>query len=162
DLNVTAAAVGLFDGDDGLLVHRTIAQGVHCFRSLFAHCSVRTGHASGARNLLLGLGGVGGFEQCVNHSLGGCFHAALDAHWVRTSSYVAQTFANQCLSQDGCGGGAVAGDVISLLSNFLNQLCADLFVWFLELDLASDGNTIVSNGWSAPALFQNDIASLWA
>src|SRR5699024_9451896 len=69
---------------------------------------------------------------------------------------------NQCLSQNGCGGGAVASDVIRLLSDFFNQLSADLFVWILKLNFARAGNTVISNGWSASALLPNDVASLWS
>src|SRR5699024_12414542 len=74
----------------------------------------------------------------------------------------AQDCANRSLSQTACGGSAVASDVIGLPSNCLNQLSADLFVWILELHFASDGSTVISNGWSAPALLQNDVASLWS
>src|SRR5699024_2526610 len=162
NLEVNTKGVGLFNGNNGVLVHRAISDGVHCFSNLLTNCWVRCGNTSGGSNLLLGLNFLSGCQQCINYGLGRCFDAALDAHWVRASSYVAQTFTNQCLSQNRCGGGAVASDVIGLLGNFLNQLSADLFVWILKLNFASDGNTVISNGWGAPALLQNDVASLWS
>ncbi|PQP55170.1 hypothetical protein C6A88_00180, partial [Mycolicibacterium austroafricanum] len=39
----------------------------------------------------------------------------------------------------------VAGDVVSLLGNFLDQLSADLLVGILQLDLLGDGHTIVGD-----------------
>ena len=60
---------------------------------------------------------------------------------------------DECLGEDGSGGGAVASDIVSLLGNFLDQLGADLLVSILELDFASDGNTVIGNGRGALGLF---------
>ncbi len=49
-------------------------------------------------------------------------------------------------AENGISGSAVTGNVVSLLGVFLNQLSADLLVRIFQLDLASDGDTIVSNG----------------
>src|SRR5699024_11672712 len=49
-----------------------------------------------------------------------------------------------------------------LLGDFLDQLCADLLVRVLKLNLASDGDTIVGDGGGAPRLLQNNVATLRA
>ncbi len=67
---------------------------------------------------------------------------------------------NKGLGQHGGGGGAVAGDVVGLLGDFLDQLGADALVRILEIDLLGDGNTIISDGGSAIGLVQHHVATL--
>ena len=59
---------------------------------------------------------------------------------------------NQGLSQNGSGGGTVTGDVVGLLSNFLDQLSTDLLERLFELDLLGDGDAVVGDGGGAPLL----------
>jgi hypothetical protein len=66
------------------------------------------------------------------------------------------------LGQDGGGGGAVTGDVVGLLGNFLDELGPDLLPRVLELDLLGDRHTIVGDGGRAPLLLQDDVAALRA
>ena len=94
--------------------------------------------------------------------LDGLLDAALESQRVGAGRDVAQTFANQGLGQHGGGGGAVAGDVVGLLGDFLDQLGADLLVRVLELDLLGDGHTVVGDRGSAPLLLQDDVATLGA
>src|SRR6202165_2060537 len=75
---------------------------------------------------------------------------------------VAQALANERLGQHGGGGGAVAGDIVGLLGDFLDQLSADLLVGVLQLDLLGDGNAVVGDRGGAPLLFQDDVAALGA
>jgi hypothetical protein len=65
------------------------------------------------------------------------------------------------LSQNGGGGGAVTGNIVSLLSDFLDQLGADALEWVFQLDLLGDGDAIVGDGRGAPLLLQNNVASAW-
>ena len=60
---------------------------------------------------------------------------------------------DECLGEDGSGGGAVASDIVSLLGNFLDQLGADLFVGLFKFNFFSDGDAIVSDGGGSPLLF---------
>jgi hypothetical protein len=48
---------------------------------------------------------------------------------------VAQAFLDQCLGEDGGGGGAVTGDVVRLGGDFLGQLGAEVLVRVVQLDL---------------------------
>lgn len=76
--------------------------------------------------------------------------------------YVAQTLAHERLGEHGRRGRSVAGDVVRLLGDFLDQLGADLLVRVLELDLLGDGNTIVGDRGRAPLLLEDDVAALGA
>ena len=60
---------------------------------------------------------------------------------------------DECLGEDGSGGGAVASDIVSLLGNFLDQLGADLFIGLFKFIFFSDGDAIVSDGGGSPLLF---------
>ena len=97
-------------------------------------------------DLFLGLNFLCGGEQSLGHSLNSLLNAALEAQRVSASSHVAQALANQCLSQNGSGGGTVTCDVVSLLSNFLDQLSTDLLERLFELDLLGDGDAVVGDG----------------
>ena len=68
-------------------------------------------------------------------------------------------FANQGLGQHGGRGGAVTGDIVGLLGNFLDELGPDLLVRVLELDFLGDRHTIVGDGGRAPLLLQDDVAA---
>ena len=102
------------------------------------------------------------FEQRLGDLLDGLLDAALQAERVGAGGDVAQALAHQRLGQHGGGGGAVAGDVVGLLGDFLDQLGADLLVRVLQLDLLGDGHTIVGDRGGAPLLLQDDVATLGA
>src|SRR5439155_21848797 len=103
-----------------------------------------------------------GVEQRLRDRSGGCLDAALERHRVRTGGNVAQTLAHQGLGEHGGGGGSVAGYVISLLCNFLDELGTDLLVRVLELNFLRNRNAVVGDGGSAPLLLQHDVAALRA
>ena len=90
--------------------------------------------------------------QLCDYSSNCLVDSATQGDWVSAGCNVAQTFANQCLSQNCCGGGSVTGDVVGLLSDLFYEFCADALEWVFEFDLFSDRNTIVSDGRSAPLL----------
>ena len=92
----------------------------------------------------------------------GGLDAALEAHRVGAGRDVAQALADERLGEHGGGGGAVAGDVVGLLGDLLDELGADLLVRVLELDLLGDGHAVVGDGGGAPLLVQDDVAALRA
>ena len=67
---------------------------------------------------------------------------------------------HQGLGQHGCGGGAVACDVIGLLGDFLDQFGADTLIRIVQIDFLCDGNAIVGDGRSAVGLVKHHIAAL--
>ena len=156
-LQVQAESVGVLNGDDAFL-----ADLLHCLSNELADLSVASGNRRGCSNLFLGLNFLRGGEQSLGHSLNSLLDAALEAQRVSASSHVAQALANQCLSQNGSGGGTVTCDVVSLLSNFLDELRTNLLVRILQLDFLRDRDTVVGDGGGAPRLLQHNVAAAGA
>ena len=94
--------------------------------------------------------------------LDGRFDASLEAHGVGAGGDVAQTFLDQGLGKHGGGGGAVTGDVVGLGGDFLHQLGTHVLEGVFELDLTSDGHTIVGDRRGAELLVEHDVAALRA
>ena len=88
--------------------------------------------------------------------------APLEAHRVGAGGNVAQAFVDHRPREHGGGGGAVAGDVVGLLGDFLDQLGADALVRVLEFDLLGDGDAVVRDRGGAPLLVEHDVAALRA
>ena len=154
ELELQAEGVGLLDGDDTL-----VADLVHGLGDQLADLGVAGRDGGGGSDLLLGLDLLGRLQQRLGDLLDGLLDTALEAERVGAGRNVAQTLAHERLGQHGGGGGAVAGDVVSLLGDFLDQLCADLLVRVLQLDLLGDGHTIVGDRGGAPLLLEDDVAT---
>ncbi len=88
--------------------------------------------------------------------------ALLQRHRVGAGGHVAQALVDHRPGQHGGGGGAVTGDVVGLLGDFLDQLGADLLVRVLELDLLGDRHAVVGDRGGAPLLLEHDVAALRA
>jgi hypothetical protein len=73
---------------------------------------------------------------------------------------LAQAFAHHRPGEHGGGGGAVTGDVVGLLGDFLDELGPDLLVGVGELDLLGDGDAVVRDRRRAPLLVEHDVAAL--
>ena len=113
-------------------------------------------------DLLLGVDLLGEVLDRVDGGLDGGLDALLQAHRVGAGGHVAQALVHHRPRQHGGGGGAVTGDVVGLLGDFLDQLGPDLLVRVLELDLLGDGDAVVGDGGRAPLLLQHDVAALRA
>ena len=94
--------------------------------------------------------------------LDGGLDAPLQGHRVGAGGHVAEALVDHGPGEDGGGGGAVAGDVVGLLGDLLDQLGADLLVGVLELDLLGDGDAVLGDGGGAPLLLEDDVAALRA
>src|SRR5699024_6128870 len=112
--------------------------------------------------LLTGLDLGRALEQLVGDSVDGLLDTGLQGDRVGTGHHVAQALADQRLSEHGGSGGAVTSDVIGLLGDLLDELGTNLLVGLLEFDLLGDGHAIVGDRRGAPALLQDDVASLRA
>ena len=88
----------------------------------------------------------------------GLLDAPLEGNRVGSGGNVFQALANQGLRQHGGGGGAVPGDIVGLGGHFLHELGTHVFEVVLELDLLGDGDPVVGDGRSTPALADHDIA----
>jgi hypothetical protein len=69
------------------------------------------------------------------------------------------TFGINRLSQHGGGGGAVAGDVGGLGSDFLDHLGAHVFKMVVEFDFLGDGDAVLGDGRRTEFLVQAHIAA---
>jgi len=110
----------------------------------------------------LGLHLLGVVQQRSGHGLDGLLDAPLEGDRVGAGGHVAQTLAHQRLSQHGGRRCAVAGDVVGLLGDLLDQLGTDLLDRVLQLDLLGDGHAIVGDRGGAPLLLEDDVAALRA
>src|ERR1700744_4515743 len=155
ELELQAERVGLLDGDDPL-----VANLVHRLGDQLADLGVAGRDRCGGRDLLLGLDLLGRLQQGLGDLLDGLLDAALETQRVGAGRNVAQALFDQRLCQHGGRGGAVTGNVVWLFGDFLDQLCADLLVGVLQLDLLGDGHTIVGDRGSAPRLRQVNVAAL--
>ena len=97
-----------------------------------------------------------GCNSCIDCAL----DAAADDHGVCTCGDVLHAFTDECLCEQGSGGGTVAGCIVGLGSNFTNELCAHVFHSVFQFDLLCDGNTVVGDQRSAVLLVENDVAAL--
>ena len=64
--------------------------------------------------------------------------------------------------EHGRGGGAVAGYVGGLGSDFLDHLRAHVLEFVFELDFLGDGDAVLGDGRRAEALVEHDVAALGA
>ena len=92
----------------------------------------------------------------------GLLDALLEADRVGAGGHVAQALVDERLGQHGGGGGAVAGDVVGLGGDLLDQLGAHVLEGVLELDLPGDGDAVVGDGGGAELLLEHDVAALRA
>ena len=70
---------------------------------------------------------------------------------------VAETFFEDCPGQHGGGGGAVAGEVGSLLSDFDHELGAHVFEAIFEIDFLGDGDAVFGDGRATEGFVDDDI-----
>ena len=75
---------------------------------------------------------------------------------------VLHALAHDGLRQQGGGGGAVAGHVVGLGGDFLDQLRAHVFKGVFQLHFLGDGYAVVGDEGSAVLLIQHNVAALGA
>ena len=102
--------------------------------------------------------GVDGCHGSV-HSLS---HALLHNDGIGAGSQVLQALPDHGLSQQGGGGGAIAGHIVSLGGNLPHQLSAHVLEGIVQLDLLGDGHAVVGDQRRTELLIQHHIAALGA
>ena len=105
------------------------------------------------------LGELFELSHCSDHGL---VDTALEVHWIDAGSHVLEAFNNDRLGQHGCGGCTVTGVVGGLGSNFLDQLCADIFKLVFEFDFFRDRHAVFSDGWGTERTLEDNVTTLWA
>ena len=149
--------LGLFHGNDTVAGHLFHRIGDH-----LADFVIAGGNRRYARDLFLAGDGAAhsldGFDSFV-----GCrLHAAPQDDRICTGRQVLHAFVNHRLRQNGRGGGAVAGYVVGLGSNFLDQLSPHIFKTILQLNLLRDGHAVVGDERGTVGFIQNHVASFRA
>ena len=157
EVHLHAEGLGLLDGDDAVLAHLVDGLGDH-----LADLDVGGGDGGHLGDLALGLGLLGLALERLDGGLDGRLDAPLERHRVGARRHVAQTFVDHGPGEDRRGGGAVTGDVVGLLGDFLHELGADLLPRVLELDLLGDGDAVVGDRRRSPLLLEDDVAALRA
>src|SRR3984885_4261330 len=157
ELKLEAEGVAPLDGDDAFL-----ADLVHGLGDHLADGRVARRDGRGGGDLLLGLHVLGELGELLAHGLDGRLDAALKRHRVGAGGDVPQALAHQRLGEHGRRRRAVTGNVVGLLSYFLDQLGTDLLPRVLELDLLGDGHAIVGDRGGSPLLLEYHVPALGA
>src|SRR5207249_3611916 len=110
----------------------------------------------------LTLGAVAIFVERTAYDGDRLVDAALHCHWICAGSDGLDTLAVDALCQDGCGGGAIAGDIRGLAGDFTHHLCAHVLEGFLEFDFLSHGYAVFGDGWRTELLLNNYVAAFGA
>ena len=79
---------------------------------------------------------------------------------LRAGGHVAQTFADDRLREHRRGGRAVAGDVVGLGSDFLDELRAHVLERVGQLDFLGDRHAVVGDRRRTELLVEDDVAAL--
>src|SRR5207253_2551288 len=82
-----------------------------------------------------------------------------ECHRVCARGNVLESAAHDRLSENRSGGGAVAGNIVGLGGDTLDELCAEVLEGIFEIDLTGDAHTVVSDGGAAECLGEHDVAS---
>ena len=155
EVKVQAEAVVVLDGHDAIL-----ADLVQSLGDLLADFRISGGDRCGGSDLILGLNVLGRCDEFLDDGFGSLLDATTQSNRIGAGGDVLQTLMHQGLGQHGCGGGAVACDVIGLLGDFLDQFGADTLIRIVQIDFLCDGNAIVGDGRSAVGLVKHHIAAL--
>ena len=98
----------------------------------------------------------------VQRSLSGrhrLFHALLDDHRVQLGGNRAQSVLDHALGQHRGGGGAVASHVVGFGGRFLDELGAHVLEVIRQVNIASDGHTVVGDDGRPEFAREPDVAS---
>src|SRR3990167_3240668 len=104
--------------------------------------------------------GLGYFLQRLDRRCNGLVDAALEVHRVHARRHGLQAFTQHRLRQHGGGGGAVAGDIGSLGSDFLHHLRAHVFVPVFKLDFLGDADAVLGDRRGTEGFLQHHVAAL--
>src|SRR5207245_5470440 len=104
------------------------------------------GHGGHLLDFFLFLHLLGDAIQLLDGGFDRLGDAALNADGVGAGSDKLETLAIDGLSQDGGGGGAIAGGVAGLAGDFADHLGAHVFVWIFQFDFLGDGDAVFGPG----------------
>lgn len=103
---------------------------------------------------------LGELFQLINDCFYGHHDSASDLHGVGAFADGVETLFGNGTGQHCGGGGAVAGFLVGVISHILHQLGADVLIFVLQVDALGYRHTILGDLRAAPALLDDDSATL--
>ena len=155
ELKVQTEAVVVLDGH-----HTILADLVERLGDLLADLGIGCGDRRGRGDLLLGLHRLGRGHEFLDDRVGGLLDATAQRDRVRTGHNILEAFVHKGLGQHGRGGGAIAGHIVGLLGDFLDELGADALERVFKIDFLGDRHTIVGDGRRTIGLVEHHVAAL--
>jgi len=156
DIQFGVEALGFLDRD-----HAFIADLFHGLGDHVADLGVAIGgNAADLGDFLVGGHLLGARLDVFDDLEHGLVDAALQIHRVHAGGDGLGALDADGLSQDGGGGGAVAGLVVGLGGDFADQLSAQVFELVGQLDFLGDGDAVLGRARRAERLFEDDVAAL--
>ena len=143
--------------------HAFLADLVHCGGDDVADRGIGVGRDRADLGDFLAAGaGHGNLLQLAGDGGHGLVDAALQIHRVHPGGDVLHAFVDDGLRQHGGGGGAVAGDVGGLGSDFLDHLRAHVLQLVLQLDFLGDRHAVLGHGGGAEGTVEHHVAAFRA
>src|SRR5437764_14006466 len=105
---------------------------------------------------------LGVFHEVGDHGFNSQIDTALEVHRVHAGGNGLRAFTNDRSREHGCGGGAVAGRIRRLGSDFAYHLGAHILELVVKLDFLGDGDAVLGDAGSAERLVEHDVAALGA
>src|SRR5882672_8348587 len=156
DLEFGLERLGFFNRDDAL-----VADLLHGVGEKLADFDITVGGDGADLGDFLVRGDLlGVLDEVGDHGFHREIDTALQVHWVHAGGNRLGAFADNGRGQHGRGGGAVAGSVRRLGSDFAHHLRTHVLELVVELDLLGDGDAVLGDAGSAERLVENDIAAL--
>src|SRR5579863_692581 len=157
-LQLGVHGLGFFDRNDTVLAHL-----FHRFRNGVADLGVAVGRNGADLGDLFVLGHFDGkFLHIFDNRFDSAFDTAFERHGIGARSHAFHAFAKDALRQNGCGGGAVAGDIGGLRGHFAHHLRAHVLEGVLQLDFLGYRDAVFGDGWSTEFLLKHDVPALGA
>ena len=157
ELEVEAEGLPLLDVDDAVLAHLLDCVGDHV-----ADLALARGDGGDPGDVLLARDLRRLLLQVVDDRADGLLDPALETHRVRARGDVLEAFADDRLSEYRRRRRAVTGNVVRGGRDLADELSALVLERVLDIDLASDRDTVVRDRRRAELLVQHDVATLGA
>src|SRR4051794_35245039 len=157
ELEVHAERLALLDVD-----HAVLADLVDGVGDDVADLLVAGGDGRHAGDLLLAGDGLGLGADVDDDLVDRLLDAALEGERVGAGGHVLEALADDGLGEHRCGRRAVTGDVVGRRGDLADELRALVLEYVLDLDLTSDGHTVVRDGRGAELLVKHHVAALGA
>src|ERR1700681_3440103 len=165
---IAAIELHAFDHFELVLEARTLFNRDHAFLADLRHrvgnrladalVGVR-GDRADLRNRLRVLAGLGELLEFFGRRQDRLVDAALQIHRIDARGNGLEAFADDRLCKNGRGGGAIAGFVGSVGSDFLHHLRAHVLELVFELDLFGYRHAVLGDGGGAEALVEHCVAA---